>query len=348
MLATSGKSKISVWTPAASFLMLALAAFLYRLNRPVTRGFAAPRGLDPVSFPADNPYSPAKAGLGRALFYDPRLSLDGTVSCATCHNPGFAFSVAPPFGVGVRGQTGSRKPPTIINAAYSPAFFWDSRASTLEEQALGPLMNPTEMGNTPAKLISTVSAIKGYRERFRDVFGDEQITVDRLAKAIASFERTVLSGNAPYDRWVAGDRSALSPSQVRGAALFRDAKCNACHEGPTFTNGMMANLGVGMEKSKPDVGSFAITHEERDWGRFKTPGLRDVAIRPPYMHDGSLCTLEEVVDFYDRGGNPNRNLDNRKRPLHLSAGQKADLVAFLHSLSGAGWQQAKAPATLPQ
>ena len=270
--------------------MLALAAFLYRLNRPVTRGFAAPRGLDPVSFPADNPYSPAKVELGRALFYDPRLSLDGTVSCATGHSPGFAFSVATPFGVGVRGQMGTRKPPTIINAAYSPAFFWDSRASTLEEQALGPLMNPTEMGNTPAKLISTVSAIKGYHEWFRDVFGDEQITVDRLAKAIASFERTVLSGNAPYDRWLAGDKSALSPSQVRGAALFRDAKCNACHEGTTFTNGMMANLGVGTEKSKPDVGSFFITHEERDWGRFKTPGLRDVAHRSPYMHDGSLCT----------------------------------------------------------
>jgi len=348
MRATSGKSRISVWTLTSVFFVLALAMFLYRLNRPETREFATPRGLDPLSFPADNPYSPAKVELGRALFYDPRLSSDRTVSCATCHNPRAAFSVATPFGVGVRGQMGHRKPPTIINAAYSPAFFWDSRAFTLEEQVVGPLMNPTEMGNTPPHLVSALHAIKGYRARFHEVFGGEQITVDHVVKAIACFERTVLSGNAPYDRWLAGDKSALSPPQIRGAVVFRQAKCNACHEGMTFTNGMMANLGVGTDKSKPDLGSFAITHEERDWGRFKTPGLRDVAIRSPYMHDGSLCTLDEVVDFYDRGGIPNRNLDNRMRPLHLSAGQKADLVAFLHSLSGEGWQQATAPATLPR
>ncbi len=305
-------------------------------------------GLDPVPLPWGKAGLAEKIELGRHLFFDARLSADGTVSCATCHDPLSAFSMSERFATGIHGQVGNRKPPTVINAVYNRTQFWDARAATLEEQAAGPLMNPVEMGMTPALVVSTLSAIPGYQVLFRKAFGDPVVNMERVTEAIATFEKTVVSGNSAYDRFVAGDRGAMSPSQIRGIAVFREGRCNACHEGKAFSNSAMANLGVGTDKPQPDPGRFAITHDEQDWGRFKTPGLRDVALRAPYMHDGSLKTLEDVVEFYDKGGIPNRNLDNRIRPLHLTAEKKADLVAFLRSLNGEGWQDATAPERLPQ
>ena len=201
---------------------------------------------------------------------------------------------------------------------------------------------------TAQSVVSTLNGIPGYRALFQKAFGDGTVSMARVTEAIATFEKTVVSGNSAYDRFVSGDRGALNPSQVRGITVFREGRCNACHEGKAFSNSAMANLGVGTDQPNPDPGQFAITHEEQDWGRFKTPGLRDVALRAPYMHDGSLKSLEDVVEFYDKGGIPNRNLDNRIRPLHLTAQQKADLVAFLRSLNGEGWQDATAPERLPQ
>jgi cytochrome c peroxidase len=309
----------------------------------------APLGLPPLSWPRDNPYSAAKVELGRTLYFDRRLSADETVSCASCHEPRYAFTDGAAVSTGIKSQKGGRSAPTVINRAYSLAQFWDGRAATLEDQAKGPIANPIEMGMTHDAAVERLKGIAGYRAMFAKAFGAGEINIDLTAKAIASFERTVLSGNAPYDRYKRGDKSAMTASQVRGMTVFFDkAKCDKCHEGSNFTLNAYANLGVGTDKPEPDVGRFAVTHDPRDWGVFKTPTLREIEHTAPYMHDGSLKTLEEVVDLYDKGGIPNKNLDPNIKKLHLSDAEKKDLVAFLKSLSGEGWQQVKAPASFPQ
>jgi cytochrome c peroxidase len=309
----------------------------------------APLGLPPLSWPAKNPYSAAKVELGRYLYYDRRLSADETVSCASCHDPQFAFTDGSAVSTGIRRQKGNRSAPTIINRAYALAQFWDGRAATLEEQAKGPMANPIEMGNTHEAIAARLGKIAGYRPLFAKVFGSDEIDIDRVAMAIACFERTVLSGNSPYDRYKRGNKHDLTPAQVRGMSVFFDkAKCDKCHEGANFTLNAYANIGVGSDKPDPDVGRYAVTKNPRDWGGFKTPTLREIARTAPYMHDGSLKTLEEVVDYYDKGGIKNKNLDESIKPLHLTEIEKKDLVAFLRALSGEGWQNAKAPETFPQ
>jgi cytochrome c peroxidase len=309
----------------------------------------APLGLPPLSWPRDNPYSAAKVELGRTLYFDRRLSADESVSCATCHEPGRAFTDGAPVSTGIKSQKGGRSAPTVINRAYSLAQFWDGRATTLEDQAKGPIANPLEMGMTHDGAVDRLKNVAGYRAMFAKAFGTDEVNIDRTAKAIASFERTVLSGNAPYDRYKKGDKRAMTASQVRGMAVFFDkAKCDRCHEGSNFTLNAYSNLGVGTDKPEPDVGRFAVTKDLRDWGVFKTPTLREIEHTAPYMHDGSLKTLEEVVDFYDKGGIPNKNLDANIRKLHLSDAEKKDLVEFMKALSGEGWQQVKPPATFPQ
>jgi cytochrome c peroxidase len=308
-----------------------------------------PLGLPPFTFPANNPYSAAKAELGRYLYFDRRLSADQTVSCASCHDPQFAFTDGAATSTGIGKQKGNRSAPTVINRAYSQGQFWDGRAPSLEEQAKGPMANPIEMGNTHEAIVSNLKKVAGYRPLFAKAFGSEDITIDRVAMAIATFERTVLSGNAPYDRYKRGQKSAMTGAQVRGMSVFFDkAKCDRCHEGPNFTLNMYANLGVGTDKPAPDAGRYEVTKNPRDWGAFKTPTLREIEHTAPYMHDGSLKTLEEVVEFYDKGGIPNKNLDEQIKPLHLTAQEKSDLVAFLKALSGEGWKQVKAPETFPQ
>ncbi|GAB4371824.1 MAG: cytochrome c peroxidase [Bryobacter sp.] len=309
-----------------------------------------PLGLLPIRFPKDNPYNAAKRELGRLLYYDTRLSADGTVSCATCHSPAFAFADGKPVSTGIKGQQGGRSAPTVFNRAYSLAQFWDGRAASLEAQAVGPMANPIEMGNTHEAVVASVKKIAGYKPHFAKAFGDETIDLDRIAKAIATYERTVLSGNAPYDRYKAGNTKAMTPAQVRGMEVyFGKANCDQCHEGINFTTNAYHTLGVGTDKPTPDEGRYGVTKNPADWGAFKTPTLREIARTAPYMHDGSLQTLEEVVDFYDRGGTPNKNLDERMKKLHLTDQEKKDLVEFMKALSGEGWQaKLVPPAKFPQ
>ena len=326
-----------------SAILLVLCAALWAQTSP-----KAPLGLPPLQWPRDNPYSAAKVELGRDLYFDKRLSADDSVSCASCHAPQHAFTDGSPVSTGIRSQKGGRSAPTVINRAYSLAQFWDGRAGTLE-QAKGPMANPIEMGNTHEGVVSKIQSIAGYRPLFAKAFGSEEINIDRVAQAIACFERTVLSGNAPYDRYKAGQKSAMSAAQVHGMKVFFEkAQCDRCHEGSNFTLNAYANLGVGTDKPDPDVGRFAVTKDQRDWGVFKTPTLREIEHTAPYMHDGSLKTLDDVVEFYNKGGIPNRNLDANIKPLKLSEQEKKDLVSFLKALSGEGWKQIQEPDALPR
>jgi cytochrome c peroxidase len=323
---------------APAFLMFALAA---------DPNLDVPLGLLPVRFPKDNPYSPAKRELGRLLYYDTRLSADGTVSCATCHAPQHAFTDNKAVSDGIRGQKGGRSAPTVFNRAYSLAQFWDGRAKSLEDQAAGPMANAIEMGNTHEAVVKTVQGIPGYKVRFKQAFGSDEINLDLITKAIATYERTVLSGNSPYDRYKAGDKKAMNASAIRGFDVyFNKAKCDQCHEGINLTTNAYHNLGVGMDKPNPDEGRFAVTKNPADFGAFKTPTLREIARTAPYMHDGSLKTLEEVVDFYNKGGIPNKNLDERMKPLNLTDQEKKDLVEFMRALNGEGWQAKLTPPTV--
>jgi cytochrome c peroxidase len=278
------------------------------------------------------------------------LSADGTVSCASCHDPALAFADGKPVSSGIAGQKGGRSAPTVFNRAYSLAQFWDGRAKSLEEQAGGPMQNPIEMGNTHTAVVATLKKIPGYKPLFVKAFGTADFGIDEVTKAIATYERTVLSGNSPYDRYKAGNKSAMSAAQVRGMDVyFNQAKCDQCHEGINLTANSYHNIGVGADKPNPDEGRMAVTKLASDWGSFKTPTLREIARTAPYMHDGSLKTLEEVVDFYDKGGTPNKNLDERMKPLKLSDAAKKDLVEFLKALSGEGWQaKLVAPKVFPQ
>ena len=309
-----------------------------------------PLGIDaPPPVPEDNPMTPAKVELGKQLFFDPRLSSDGTVSCATCHNPVMGFTDGRPVSMGVMAQEGGRSAPTVINLAYAQlGVFWDGRARDLEEQAVGPIANPIEMANTHRDAEATLNGLPGYRQQFEAIFGSPDVTIDNVGKAIAAFERTIISGNSPWDRFMKGEESALSESARRGWILFQEkANCLKCHAGFNLTDNQYHNLGVGMDKENADLGRYVVTETEEDRGRFKTPTLRDLAYTRPYMHDGRFWTLEEVVDFYDDGGIPNASLDQEMKQLELTDSEKADLLEFMRSLNGEGWQ-VEPPTHLPQ
>ncbi len=304
-----------------------------------------PLGLqaDAAYIPDSNPLSKAKVELGQALYYDGRLSADGNVPCAGCHNPyhGFADPEATSPGVGLK--RGNRNSQTVTNRLFSAEQFWDGRAKDLEEQAHGPIVNPIEMALPSHDVaVEKISAVKGYSSLFEKAYGDSKVTMSRIAQAIASFERTVLSGDSPFDRWQAGDKTALSAQQVRGFELFRGkAACETCHVSFNFTDENYHNLGVGFDpttKSFADKGRFDVTKKDADIGAFKTPTLRDIVLTAPYMHDGSEVTLESVVEFYDRGGNPNPTLDLKMKPLGLTGQEQADLVAFMQGLTGQNLQ----------
>ena len=314
-----------------------------------------PRGLPPIPWPDDNPYSAEKAELGRLLYFDRRVSSNRTVSCASCHEPSKAFTDRAPVSVGIGGQKGGRSAPTVINRAYSTQQFWDGRAPSLEEQAKGPIANSVEMtmdkdaDAAHKAAVGRLRAVAGYRERFKKVFGTEEFSIDHVAKAIATFERTVLSGNAPFDRYKAGDKKAMRPDQIRGMnVFFNKAACDACHLGFNFSDGSYVNIGIGMDKVSPDLGRFSVTKREEDKGAFKTPTLREIEHTAPYMHDGSIATLEEAVEHYNKGGIKNPYLDQRMKPLNLTEQDKKDLVAFLQALSGEGWQHIQEPTALPE
>jgi cytochrome c peroxidase len=308
---------------------------------------AVPAGLKTLPIPDDNPVTPEKVELGRLLYFDPRLSSDDTVSCASCHDPQKGWSNGEPVATGIRGLKGGRSAPTIINAAYQQFQFWDGRAWQLEGQALGPIQNPIEMDMKLDALVAKLNKLEGYRQRFRDAFGSD-VTPDAIAKAIASFERTVLSGNAPYDRFKAGDTSALSEAAQRGMKVFFNrAQCSACHVPPLFTDGGFHNVGIGMDAAQPDIGRQSETRLLGDRGAFKTPTLREIARSAPYMHDGSRATLEDVVAYYDKGGFLNPQLDESIFPLRLSAQEKNDLVTFLKEGLSSPEYPVVAPPELP-
>lgn len=299
--------------------------------------YKVPLGLKAPDVPADNPVTDAKRDLGKALYFDKRLSADGTVSCATCHAPDKGWTDASPVSSGIHGQKGGRSAPTVLNSAYMAVQFWDGRAKSLEDQAKGPIQNPIEMGFTHDACVAKLKSIKGYGPLFKKAFGDEAIDIDRVAKAIATFERTVLTGNSPADKWEAGDKKAMTASATRGRELFHGkANCAICHDGFNFSDSDFHNLGVGMQKeiAKPDVGRRDQTKEVADTGKFKTPTLRNLKYTAPYMHDGSQKTLADVVDFYDRGGEKNAQLDPRVKPLKLTKEERSDLLAFLDALNG--------------
>lgn len=309
---------------------------------------AVPAGLPAVTVPADNPPSAAKIELGKQLYFDPRLSRDSTISCASCHDPEKGWSNADQFATGVGGKKGGRNSPTVINSAYSELQFWDGRATHLEGQALGPIQNPIEMNMTLEEVVQRLNGIDGYRKQFQTVFGTD-VTSPNIAKAIAAFERTVLSGDAPYDRFKAGDKAALSEGAQRGMKLFfGKANCSACHSGPSFSDFSFHNIGVGMDAAAADLGRFVVTKVEGDKGAFKTPTLREIAKTGPYMHDGRFKTLEEVVAYYNRGGTPNDTLDEEIFPLKLTAEDEKDLVTFLKEGMASKSYPTVAPPKLPQ
>ena len=297
-------------------------------------GYLANGTLPPLPVPADNVQTDAKVRLGAQLYFDTRLSADNTISCATCHDPRTGWANPHPTDTGIGGQVGGRNSGTVINSGYMHFQFWDGREASLEGQAVGPIHNPIEMGETHENVVRKLNAIAGYHEQFQAVFGGDA-TIDAVGKAIAAFERTIVSGPSPFDRYVMGDDSAMSPAAVRGMHLFNGkAHCTPCHSGPLFSNQGFHNIGVGMDKENPDLGRFDHTKNAADRGKFKVPTLRNIAETPPYLHDGSEKTLMDVVEYYDRGGIPNPGLDPLMLPLHLTPREKSDLVAFLEALTG--------------
>lgn len=308
-----------------------------------------------------NPLTRAKIELGRQLYFDGRLSADGKVACASCHHPAEGYARHTQFGVGIEGQTGGRNSPVSFNRLLSGAQFWDGRAESLEAQAVGPIQNPIEMGNTHEKCVETLKQIPGYAVQFEKVFGG--LAIEHVGQAIASFERSIVTSPSAYDyfdlierlerdpdaleenaelqtRYEAAKKGAagkpMSDAARRGRDLFfgQKANCTACHVGANFSDEKYHNLGVGMDQPEPDLGREAVTKDAKDRGAFKTPTVRNVALTAPYMHDGSQQTLEEVVEWYAKGGHPNPNLSDKIKKLELTAQEKQDLVEFMKALTG--------------
>ena len=285
--------------------------------------------------PPGNPLTEAKVALGRELFFEPRLSRDRAVACATCHDPTRAFTDGRAVSVGVFDRRGARSVPSLVNRGYGKSFFWDGRTTNLEEQVLRPIQDPTEMDMTLDEVVSGLRRDRHYTTLFQAAF-ERTPNRDDLGRALASYVRTILSGDSPVDRYMYGSGEGLSDQARRGLRLFRGkARCANCHFGHIFTDEDFHNTGVAWSDGEwLDDGRFEVTGEETDRGRFKTPTLREVARTAPYMHDGSIATLEDVVEFYDRGGNSNPYLDPQVRPLRLTGDEKRALLAFLRSLSG--------------
>ncbi len=307
-----------------------------------------PLGLKALPQVQDNPQTDAKIALGKQLYFDPRLSADNSVSCASCHDPQKGWSNGEATAAGIDGQRGGRSSPTVLNTAYQQFQFWDGRAGSLEEQALGPIANPIEMNLPIEQAVARLAAIEGYARQFQTVFG-EPVNAENLGKAIAAFERTVIAGNSPYDRFKAGDTGALSEQAEAGRKLFfGKANCSSCHAGANFTDNGFHNLGVGIHGDAPDLGRHAISNLGGDRGAFKTPSLRDIARTAPYMHDGSLATLEDVVAYYNVGATANDHLDEEIFALNLNDQQLAALVAFLREGLSSDDYPTMEPPALPE
>jgi cytochrome c peroxidase len=285
--------------------------------------------------PAHNVGNPARVELGKTLFFEPRLSGSNWMSCATCHNPSRGWSDGLPTAIGHGMQVLKRATPPLMNCGFNTTLMWDGRAPNLEEQALGPIAAAVEMNQDLPGLIVKLSAIPGYLPMFEAAYPGEGISEKTIGKAIAAFERTILSGDSPFDRWRRGNARAVDASVKRGFALFEGkGNCVKCHQGFNFTDNGFHNVGLKNLGAEEDVGRFAQRRVKAAYGAFRTPTLRDVELTAPYMHNGIYGTLEEVVDHYDRGGDLAGNLSPNIAPLGLSAQEKADLVSFMKSLTG--------------
>ena len=305
--------------------------------------------LGPVPQPEDNVSTPARVELGRALFFDPRLSGNGTLSCATCHNPALGWSDGLRTGVGINGTVLGRATPTVVNTAYNTQFMWDGRKKSLEDQALGPMKTPEEMKTDFGNALTMLKSVPGYREKFARAYPGEPIAEETVAKAIAAFERTVVSNDSRFDRWVAGQRNAITLQEWRGYQVFKDAtkgNCVVCHAPPNFTDNGYHNIGIAHALGAEDLGRFNIRKAEVLKGAFKTPTLRDIELTGPYFHNGTAVTLTDVVDHYARGGDDRSNVSKDVRQLDLSPQDKLDLVAFMKTLTGS--QRSASIPALPQ
>ncbi|MBA5873537.1 MAG: c-type cytochrome [Nitrospira sp. CR1.2] len=288
-----------------------------------------------VPVPSTNLNYAAKIELGKQLYFDGRLSKNNAISCAFCHNPGTGFADSRQTSIGVGGGIGGRQSPTVYNSAFNHVQFWDGRARSLEEQAIGPIHNPVEMAETHEHVVAKLGKVKGYQQQFRAVFGTA-VNLQGIAEAIAAYERTVLSTNSAFDKYVMGDQKAMDEAAARGLALFKGkARCILCHNGPNLTDNQFHNLGVPqVGPMKEDLGRYNVTRAEKDKGAFKTPTLRSITETSPYMHDGAFKSLEEVVEFMNEGGGRNPNVSPLVKPLGLTPEEKADLLAFLRALTG--------------
>jgi cytochrome c peroxidase len=303
--------------------------------------------LPAVPMPADNVSNPARVTLGQALFFDPRMSGNGAMSCASCHNPSLGWSDGLKTAVGWGGQVLGRATPTVLNTAYNTQFMWDGRKKSLEDQALGPMKTPQEMNTDFAQSLARLKAVPLYVEMFEKAYPGEGVKEETIAKAIAAFERTVVVNDSPFDRWLAGDKKAMTAQQWRGFKVFTDAgkgNCAACHSAPNFTDNGFHNIGLAKQgDGEADPGRFAIRKVASMQGAFKTPGLRDIELTAPYFRNGSAATLKDVVDHYVRGGDDKTNLSASMKPLNLSEQEKDDLVAFMKALTGK-----RKPLVVPQ
>ncbi len=287
---------------------------------------------EPMQIPADNPMTPEKVALGRQLFFDERLSGDGSKSCYSCHvcDKGLTDGLAK--SVGAFNKQLPRSSPTLWNIGYHKEFYWDGRSSSLEKQAMAAWTG-ANMGAKADEIAAKLNGIQGYRGQFQKVFGSDA-TPDNIVKAIAAFERTIISGDTAWDRYQAGDKSAITESAWRGSNIFQAIKCNNCHDGVLLTDQQYHNVGIGMDQKEPDLGRFKVTNNPEDTGAFKTPTLRDVAKSAPYFHDGSVQTLEEAVDLMIKGGIPNPHLDRKNlEPRNPLPDQREALLDFLRSLN---------------
>lgn len=326
------RATMQVWWVVGTTLLMGRGAGAQDMPHRVVR-LPPLAGVDEiVPTPVDNPFSADGIALGRRLFFDRRLSRDSSRSCASCHLPSHAFADTVARSSGIGGARARRNTPSLVNRAYGRAFMWDGAAESLEAQVLRPIVAPDELGLPLAMLLRRLRGDSTYRIAFAASFPQPSpVSARNVARALAMFVRTIRSGDAPVDRHAAGEREAMSPSAQRGEALFRGrANCVACHIGPTFTDEDFHDTGVpGI-----DPGRARVTGQPVDKMRFRTPTLRDVARTAPYMHDGSIATLEEVIAFYDRGQRPRPGVAREIHPLSLTPGERTDLVEFLRALTG--------------
>jgi cytochrome c peroxidase len=295
---------------------------------------------------ADNPTTKEKAELGYLLFFDKRMSKDGSMACVSCHFPERAWTDGKALSVKVGGAQNKRNAPSVQNLGYHRAFYWDGRKPSLESVSQAAWVG--QLGAEPTAIAKKLNEIAGYKSLFRAAFGGDA-SEDAVSKALAAFLRALKSGNSPFDRFSAGDQNALGEAAQRGWRVFMSSGCVACHTPPLFSDGLFHNVGIGAEKpeAQQDLGRHDATKDAADKGKFKTPSLRDVASTGPYFHDGSAPRLEDAIAVMAAGGKPNANLDALLKPQALSAQDRADLKTFLESLTGTA-TFTRAPAELPR